>query len=302
MLPKIINKEFGNLVFNLIISLYFIIYFICLLFGFCQFIIFDIISGLFTICSSFIFYKPYTSERNKMLDYFPHLEVIYVFFVGIYYIIHGIKIIVYKIKSKNYFEHMNDNIIRHISEDGLLVNTDTQKIQKHNMAFNNISFEINKSSFREVFFHFLTQKLYKFTKKKCYVSSFSSNDFGIDFGKNSLIISINTITINAKKEFLNLKQFRAQVNFTEKGVKIKIIEKGTISNEASFLKNVFFKGLYNLFKGIAVDKFESKINKKIKKGINFKKEIFNFNIFIQEISVDNDILKINFNALVDINT
>ena len=52
---------------------------------------------------------------------------------------------------------------------------------------------------------------------------------------------------------------------------------------------------------MAVDKFESKINKKIKKGINFKKDIFNFNIFIQEITVDNDILKINFNTLVDIN-
>lgn len=297
LLTKFFNKEIGQSVFKIIFSSYFIIYFICLIFGFCEFIIFDIFSGLITICSSIIFYKPFTSERNTNLDYFPHLEVIYVFLLGIYFIVHGIIVIIRKIKNRNYFGQLNVNNIN-IIEGGLLENLD---IPKSNFKFNNISFEITKTSLKDIFFYFLTHKLYKSTKKKSYVTNFTKNDFNIDFDENSLIISINTITIKYKNEFINLKKFRGQVIFKEKGIKIKIIEKGKISHEASFFKNVALKSIYNLFKGIAVDKIESKINKKIKKGLNFKQDIFDINILIQEFSIMNDILDINFNALVEIN-
>ena len=296
LISKIFHKDPNQLVFNIIFSFYFILYFISLIFGFCEFIVFDIISGLFTLNSAFIFYKPFT-EKDKYLDYFPHLEVIYVSFLGIYFIIHGILLIINKIKNKNYFVHLNDNNII-VNDINLLSGLE---IQKNNIKLNNISFEINKTSLRELFFYFLIQKLYKFSKKKCYVTNFTKNDFNIDFEDKYIIISISAITIKYKNEFINLKNFRGKVNFVGKEIKITILEKGTISHEISFFKNVFLKGFYNLFKGIAVDKMENKINKKIKNGIHFKKEIFDFNILIEEFSVINDILKINFNTSIDFN-
>ena len=295
---KIFHKEPKEFVFKIIFSLYFILYFIFLIFGFCEIIIFDIFSGLITIFSAFIFYKPFSSERNKYLDYFPHLEVIYVFFVGIYFIIHGILIINKKIKNRKYFINLNENKIDIIDNSLLLNNLD----KRYNFNLNNISFEINKTSLRELIFYFLTHKIYKLTKKKSYVTNFSQNDFNIDFEKNSLIIRIEQISISMKKELINLKKFRGQIFFSENKIKMNIIEKGKISHDISFFKNIILKSFYNFFKGIAVDKIESKINKKIKNGIKFKQEIFDINILVQEFDIANDIFKVRFNALIDFNS
>ena len=162
LFPKILHKEPNQFTFKLIFSSYFVLYFLCLIFGFCEIIIFDIISGLITLCSSAIFYKPFSSERQKYLDYFPHLEVIYVFFVGIYFIVHGIILIVRKIKNKKYFSHMNENNIN-IMEGSLLNDLDKPK---YYLKIKDISFEISKTSLKEVFYYLLNQKIYILTKKK----------------------------------------------------------------------------------------------------------------------------------------
>ena len=296
LLEKIFHKEVKTTVFKTIFSFYFILYFISLICGFCEFIIFDILTGLFTILGSYIFYKPFSSERKNNLDYFPHLEVIYLFLVGIYFIVYGIILIIRKIKNKIYFNHMNEDNIEII--DNTLLN-ELEK-QKYNIKVNNSSFQITKESLREVFFYFLNQRLYRLSKKKINVINFLKDDFNIDFENNSFIISIDKITFKIKNEYVKLAKFRGQAIFEENSIKIKILEKGKISHEISFFKNVFLKAGYNLFKGIAVDKIENKINKKIKKGINFKRDIFNGNVFIQEFNITNDILTINFNVSIDI--
>ena len=298
LLNKIFHKDINPTGFKIIFSFYFILYFISLIFGFCQFIIFDIISGLITILSSYIFYKPFSLERKNNLDYFPHLEVIYLLFIGIYFIIYGILLIIHKIKTIKYFNHMNENENDINIIDNTLLNEEEK--QKYNIKINNSSFQITKESLREVFFYFINHKLYKLSKKKINVINFLKDDFNIDFEKNSFIISINKITFKIKNEYVNLAKFRGQAILSENQIKIKIIEKGKISHEASFFKNVFLKAGYNLFKGIAIDKIERKINKKLKKGINFKKDIFNGNIFVQELDINNDILTINFNVSTDI--
>jgi hypothetical protein len=242
-----------------------------------------------------LFYKPFSSERNKYLDYFPHLEVLYALFVGIYLIIHGIIIIIQKIKNRKYLNN-NDNHIG-IIDISLLNNLE----QDYNFKLNNSSLEINKTSLKEIICYFLTQKLYKLSKKKCYVTNFSNNDFSIDFIDNSLILGMEQITVKYKKEFITVKKFKCKVNSFKNKVKIKIIEKGKISHDISFFKNIILKSVYNLFKGVAIDKIESKINKKIENGIKFKQEIFDVNALIQEFLITNEGLKINFNTIVEIN-
>jgi len=296
LLQEIFNPEIEPFIFKIIISVYFVLYFICLIFGLCGYIVSDIISGFITIFNSFLFYKPISSERNKYLDYFPHLEVIYALFVGIYFIIHGIIIIVQKIKNRKYIKTSNDNHIG-IIDISLLNNLE----YNYNFKLNNSSFEINKTSLKEILCYFLTQKLYKFSKKKCYVTNFSNNDLNIDFIDNSLIMGIEQITIKYKKEFITMKKFRCKINMFRNKIKINIIEKGKISHDISFFKNIFLKSFYNLFKGIAVDKIESNINKKIENGIKFKQEIFDIKILFQEFIITNESFKINFNSIVEIN-
>lgn len=297
LLKKIFHKEMNPTGFKIIFSFYFILYFVCLIFGFCEYIFFDILSGLITLLSSYIFYKPFSSDRKNNLDYFPHLEVIYIFFVGIYFIVNGIILIIKKIKNIKYFNQMNINNNIDIIDNTLL--NELEK-QKYNIKINNICFQITKESLREVFFYFLNHKLYKLSKKKIAVINFLKDDFNIDFDNNSFIISIDKITFKIKNEYVKLAKFRGKTILSENEIKIKIIEKGKISHEISFFKNVFLKAGYNLFKGIAVDKIENKINKKIKKGINFKQDIFNGNIFVQDFNITNDILTINFNVSIDI--
>ena len=296
LLPKIINTEVEPFVFKIIFSVYFILFFICLIFGLCDYIVFDIISGLITILNSYLFYKPFSNERNNYLDYFPHLEVLYALFIGIYFIIHGIIIIVQKIKNRKYLKSNIDNHIG-IIDISLLHNLE----QNYNFKLNNSSLEINKTSLKEILCYFLTQKLYKLSKKKCYVTNFSNNDFNIDFIDNSLIMSLEQITIKYKKEFITVKKFRCKINSFKNKIRIDIIEKGKISHDISFFKNIILKSFYNLFKGVAVDKIESKINKKIENGIKFKQEIFDVNILMQEIIISNEGMKINFNSIVEIN-
>ena len=108
-------------------------------------------------------------------------------------------------------------------------------------------------------------------------------------------------TIKYKKEFITVKKFRCKINSFKNKIRIDIIEKGKISHDISFFKNIILKSFYNLFKGIAVDKIESKINKKIENGIKFKQEIFDVNILMQEIIISNEGIKINFSSIVEIN-
>ena len=299
LLNSIFNKELKRYAFNILFSLYFIIYFICLILGFCEFIIVDIVSGFITLCNSVIFYKPSTiKNKNKSIDYFPHLEVIYSGFIGIYFIIHGILLLIKKTKDKKYFAHFNEDVINILDNNSFLLNK--EDMQKHPIECNNISFELSKTNLSDIFFFVLTHKLKKLIKKKkCYVTNFTKNDLNFEFVNNALIVSITDMTIKIDNESISIKKFKGKVLFAKNKIKINVLEKGVIKNENSFFKNIFLKGLYNLFSGIAVDKVESKINKKLEK-INIKKDIFNINIFIQEINVSNESLKINFNSLIDI--
>ena len=78
-----------------------IFFYIILLISFFQIFLFEIIAGILTIFNAIIFYKPFFTERNKIISYFPTLDNLYILFLGIFIFIKGIIRIIEKIREKN---------------------------------------------------------------------------------------------------------------------------------------------------------------------------------------------------------
>ena len=267
LLPKIINTEVEPSVFKIIFSVYFILYFICLIFGLCGYIVFDIISGLITICNSYLFYKPFSSERNNYLDYFPHLEVLYALFIGIYFIIHGIIIIVQKIKNRKYLNNNNDNHIG-IIDISLLNNLE----QNYNFKLNN---SIDKKLIEELKF-----RVDDLEKKLSNTLSQTKEKETISFNNEKLIKEFeNLVTENTRETML----ISYEKNLLENQAKSLRSALRNATNEIDILNREIRKDEQNC-KNLYID-YEKKVEEEKKEEDNFKKIIMEKEKEINRLSI-----------------
>ena len=93
-LTKLFHTEFNIHIFRLLLSFHFIFYIITFILGFGEVFLCEIFAGIFTIYSSIMFYKPFSDERKKFVHYIPHLDILYVFFIGELIFVHGLIIVV----------------------------------------------------------------------------------------------------------------------------------------------------------------------------------------------------------------
>ena len=125
-------------------------------------------------------------------------------------------------------------------------------VTKCNIHIKQFLIEIKHETINELIFYFLNFKLKTLTKNKIDIINLNKDDINFAIIDDSLIISIYKLIFKYKNEYITIKQFKGKINFNYREIKIQIIEKGKISHEHSFFKNILLKLGFNLIKGIGL--------------------------------------------------
>ena len=284
LLSKILNKKLNEKAIEILAICYIILFYIILLISFFQIFLFEIFAGILTIFNALLFYKPIFTERNKIISYFPSLDILYVFFLGIFIFTKGIIKIIEKIKKKH------NRLTVDIYSDNLLNESFNQ--ENNYTKINKTTIELTANNLAEYIAYFLKIK---------------QNDFGIyNFSNFFLDIKfIDSITIETtiknfymENEKLNvkIKNFEGIFNLIENKIKTKVIKKGDIFDLTSCVKSF----LIRIFKNTSLikDKIDETLNNYLSKGNFVYDDTFEVFYSIGNIKIIKEILNITLEASI----
>jgi len=303
----------GEKVFIIILVVYFTLFFISLFLSLIRIYFFEIITGIFIIFSSFIYYKPFSIERKTYIDFFPNFDILYVFIIGIIVVYHWFFSLFKAIRNKNYSSYDNseynkfndDNnrisIITDSSNDNFNPKDDDDNSSKNRFDGNQIgeaNIECNKEKVKQLFFYFMTQKLKSIIKNKFEILQFNYNNFDIEFNKGFLILKLHYMNFKVQG-FYNIidsneiRNLKAKIFILDNSIDIQITNDGTISNTKSLIKSIISK-LFYIYDDKLGKLLTRVINSFITKGYTFE-SIFHFSF--NKLSLCDGFFRVNLSIL-----
>jgi len=285
LLSKILNNKLNEKTIKILILCYIILFYIILSISIFQIFLFEIIAGILTIFNAIIFYKPFFTERNKIISYFPTLDNLYILFLGIFIFIKGIIRIIEKIREKNYRWTLYSG--NYLNESFNIENKNNPKLYT---KINETTIEMTENALVKNIIYFLEKKQREFG-----IYNFEEIYLDIEF------INSTTIKITIKDFYMDnikIKDFEGIFSLGKYEIKIKEIKKGDISLLSSCIKSIFIR----IFKNSDIVK--NKINEKLNNFLYEEKEFEYDNTFkvkykIENIEIDGKKLNITLGASID---
>ena len=285
LLSKNLNNILNEKAIKILILCYIILFYIILSISIFQIFLFEIFAGILTIFNAILFYKPFYTERNKIISYFPTLDNLYILFFGIFIFIKGIIRIIEKIREKNY---------RMTLYSGNYLNESFNIENKNNP---NLYTKINETTIEMTEKALVTNIIYFLQKRQREFGIYNFEDFFLDIK----CINSTTIEITIKDFYMHnikIKDFEGTFNLGEKEIKIKEIKKGVITDLSSCIKSIFIR----IFKNSDIVK--NKINEKLNNFLYEERKFEYDNTFkvaykIEKIEINGKILNITFIASID---
>jgi len=285
LLSKILNNKLNEKTIKILILCYIILFYIILSISIFQIFLFEIIAGILTIFNAIIFYKPFFTERNKIISYFPTLDNLYILFLGIFIFIKGIIRIIEKIREKNYRWTLYSG--NYLNESFNIENKNNPKLYT---KINETTIEMTENALVKNIIYFLEKKQREFG-----IYNFEKIYLDIEF------INSTTIKITIKDFYMDnikIKDFEGIFSLGKYEIKIKEIKKGDISLLSSCIKSIFIR----IFKNSDIVK--NKINEKLNNFLYEEREFEYDNTFkvkykIENIEIDGKKLNITLGASID---
>lgn len=285
LLKIIFDEELSDLLFIILLSIYFTIFLVSLILSLYEIILSEIISGILILFSSLIYYRPFSLERKEYIDYFPSFDKIYVLIISISIFIHGFTNICKKTKK-----------VRHPSSEKLLDSQKEDDCQK----LPEFIIECNRKGFKNLFFFIIKNYLETITKNLIKILDFDVDNFDIwDDYSDSYLIKINYMTISvAKTSILNIveiKNFIGKVRLIDKKkIEFSIIDRGDITNNTSMIKSIIIKLGFFIFDEKCINFLNETMNKYIENGYTITIGKYKYKITFNSLSLFSGIMRINF--------
>ena len=285
LLSKILNNKLNEKTIKILILCYIILFYIILSISIFQIFLFEIIAGILTIFNAIIFYKPFFTERNKIISYFPTLDNLYILFLGIFIFIKGIIRIIEKIREKNYRWTLYSG--NYLNESFNIENKNNPKLYT---KINETTIEMTENALVKNIIYFLEKKQREFG-----IYNFEEIYLDIEF------INSTTIKITIKDFYMDnikIKDFEGIFSLGKYEIKIKEIKKGDISLLSSCIKSIFIRIFPN--SNIVKNTINEKLNNFLYEEREFEYDnTFKVKYKIENIEIDGKKLNITLGASID---
>jgi len=285
LLSKILNNKLNEKTIKILILCYIILFYIILSISIFQIFLFEIIAGILTIFNAIIFYKPFFTERNKIISYFPTLDNLYILFLGIFIFIKGIIRIIEKIREKNYRWTLYSG--NYLNESFNIENKNNPKLYT---KINETTIEMTENALVKNIIYFLEKKQREFG-----IYNFEEIYLDIEF------INSTTIKITIKDFYMDnikIKDFEGIFSLGKYEIKIKEIKKGDISLLSSCIKSIFIRIFPN--SNIVKNTINEKLNNFLYEEREFEYDnTFKVKYKIENIEINGKILNITLGASID---
>ena len=285
LLSKILNNKLNEKAIKILILCYIILFYIILSISIFQIFLFEIIAGILTIFNAIIFYKPFFTERNKIISYFPTLDNLYILFLGIFIFIKGIIRIIEKIREKNYRWTLYSG--NYLNESFNIENKNNPKLYT---KINETTIEMTENALVKNIIYFLEKKQREFG-----IYNFEEIYLDIEF------INSTTIKITIKDFYMDnikIKDFEGIFSLGKYEIKIKEIKKGDISLLSSCIKSIFIRIFPN--SNIVKNTINEKLNNFLYEEREFEYDnTFKVKYKIENIEINGKILNITLGASID---